>query len=725
MTRIRRINVSQVEGENANSNDVNEIRPFGETAFYLDTDANPDRLVLMMFDGTRTDLKSKVLSPGILFGSNADSGDGAGLDTIKLIPDATLHWANGAYDNDQYLIVDPTGPDHIHLRAGGAQDDSGARLYIGGENSYFGIDSGQNPPVYVAANSNVWTFGTTGDMTFPSGLSMVPSPLTGAPFNGTTITQPNGDKLQVFSTGTGGGSGFGWIEDLTAPTGGVAAIDFNNNTANSASILTGSFSSNVYAWTFGEYGTLGLPGGGNLISGGYDVGLQASNDGSSTFGYVTINTQAPPVTYSVVQQTSPVGNDYIGTTIIDTPYIASIVPGMPITGTGITVPTTVDSVTGPDQYGTYIINLTPAIGQQLPYLDTYTIGDVSLSNNVWEFDSQGTIILPQGGVITEGTVAGNPTIELEPANPIDSSQKLVIKGGGPPVESHLHLTTGNLTMTSIFLGTDEHNVRTRVDGSVDITARDYIGETSLVWNFSSNANGYGVLDLPGEAYIQSTDDSLTLQSLDTSTSTSRGVYIGTNGGMFFFNGVDGYFSVTDDSLDLTPLGDTRLSAKENLQIITDSTSSAYTWNFSNSGNIAFPDSTIQSTAFTSTPTLDVLRIEDGVHERFQPLADATGNITHDCSSGHIFYHTSPDANWTANFTNLNLSNSYATSVTLVIAQGGTGYYPSNVQIEGAAQTISWQGNAAPTASTNRTDVVNFSILNSSNTYVVLGQLTGF
>lgn len=143
------------------------------------------------------------------------------------------------------------------------------------------------------------------------------------------------------------------------------------------------------------------------------------------------------------------------------------------------------------------------------------------------------------------------------------------------------------------------------------------------------------------------------------------------------------------------------------------------------GDLTFPDATVQSTAFTTSPTLNILKIDDGVHEQFQAKVDATGVVTHDCSSGHIFYHTSPDANWTANFTNLNLSTTYATSVTLIIVQGATGYYPSAVQIGGAAQTINWQGNVNPTVSSSRTDVVTFSIINNSGTYTVLGQLTGF
>lgn len=167
MTIIRRINVSRIEGNDANSTEPSEIRPFGETAFYLDTSGNNDKLTLMMFDGARTHLKSKVLAPGALFGSNADSGDGASLDTIKLIPDAALHFNDGNFGNDQYIIVDPTAPNHIHLRAGGTIDDSNAALYIGGEASNVMISAGSNPPVFVTANNNSWQFGTDGVLTLP------------------------------------------------------------------------------------------------------------------------------------------------------------------------------------------------------------------------------------------------------------------------------------------------------------------------------------------------------------------------------------------------------------------------------------------------------------------------------------------------------------------------------------------------------------------------------
>jgi len=115
----------------------------------------------------------------------------------------------------------------------------------------------------------------------------------------------------------------------------------------------------------------------------------------------------------------------------------------------------------------------------------------------------------------------------------------------------------------------------------------------------------------------------------------------------------------------------------------------------------------------------------GIHEKFSTKTSATGVVVHDCSSGHIFYHTSLSADFTANFTNLDLLTTYGTNVTLVLVQGATARIPTAVQIGGVAQTLLWQGGSAPSGTNNGTDVVSFSILNNAGTYTVLGQLVGF
>jgi len=62
-----------------------------------------------------------------VIGAGTASGDGNGYSTLELVPD------NNLYTNHQYLVVDPTAPSHIHIRAGGPQDQSNSELYFGGE----------------------------------------------------------------------------------------------------------------------------------------------------------------------------------------------------------------------------------------------------------------------------------------------------------------------------------------------------------------------------------------------------------------------------------------------------------------------------------------------------------------------------------------------------------------------------------------------------------------
>jgi hypothetical protein len=159
----------------------------------------------------------------------------------------------------------------------------------------------------------------------------------------------------------------------------------------------------------------------------------------------------------------------------------------------------------------------------------------------------------------------------------------------------------------------------------------------------------------------------------------------------------------------------------------------YSWTFHANGILEFPDNTSQNTAFTISPNLNFtttenLKINSGAQEKYQTIANANGTVTHDCANGQLFYHDSPDANWTADFTNLELTNGYATTLTLVINQGATGYYANSVLINNSSTTINWQGNTNPIASNNRKDVLTFSLLKTGENFgdvIVLGQMTGF
>ena len=177
MTTIRRIPTSKVDGNNANNTNTNEIRPYGEIAVYQ---GDNDKLELLMSDGVRTAIRNKVLNKGTFYGGDGDSGDGNNRDTIKLIPDAELHFnpdGDGGldYGNDQYIIIDPTAgePGHIHIRAGGTIDQSTADLFLGGEKNNVRVSDTYNhvqiTTDFDGTNTRTWTFNNNGGLQLPGG----------------------------------------------------------------------------------------------------------------------------------------------------------------------------------------------------------------------------------------------------------------------------------------------------------------------------------------------------------------------------------------------------------------------------------------------------------------------------------------------------------------------------------------------------------------------------
>lgn len=136
------------------------------------------------------------------------------------------------------------------------------------------------------------------------------------------------------------------------------------------------------------------------------------------------------------------------------------------------------------------------------------------------------------------------------------------------------------------------------------------------------------------------------------------------------------------------------------------------------------DSTAVNSSSEVTFTRDV-HFQRGVEERFGSLSGQSGTVTHNLNDGHVFYHTTPAGDFTANFTNFNLDDGYTTSITIIVNQGVTARIVSAVQISGSAQTINWQGGSAPTGTANGLDAFSFTILRNGSSYIVLGQMVDF
>jgi hypothetical protein len=99
-----------------------------------------------------------------IIGAGNASSDGLNAGTMQLVPDANL-------GTDQYLIIDPTAPNHIHVRAGGTLDGSTADLIMGGENTNVLVsDTGEYVDIRTTSGetTNIWRFGSDGVLSGPA-----------------------------------------------------------------------------------------------------------------------------------------------------------------------------------------------------------------------------------------------------------------------------------------------------------------------------------------------------------------------------------------------------------------------------------------------------------------------------------------------------------------------------------------------------------------------------
>ena len=285
MSKTYKIVTSQVNADSSNDNSITDIKPYGEARFSV---GNNDKLELLIFDGVRTALRSKVLNKGTFYGGDADSSDGLRYDTIKLIPDAVLNYDAGNYSNDQYLIIDPTigEPGHIHIRAGGTIDSSSADLFLGGEKNYVRV-SDTNDRVVISADNGeglyTWIFSADSSLTLPGqedGTPVIDF------FEGATgnhqVRLSNDWTVNIEARALGANEGH-----LNLIAGQNTRVDINGAGSN-VEIITGDGES-TNTWTFGTDGSLTLPVGGDIVD---STGTSVLGSGGIPLAGATYNLNA-------------------------------------------------------------------------------------------------------------------------------------------------------------------------------------------------------------------------------------------------------------------------------------------------------------------------------------------------------------------------------------------------------------------------------------------------
>jgi hypothetical protein len=279
------------------------------------------------------------------------------------------------------------------------------------------------------------------------------------------------------------------------------------------------------------------------------------------------------------------------------------------------------------------------------------------------------------------------------------------------------------------VGVGKYPTQGKLDVDGDVYATTYYGDGS---NLTGISGGGGLSDVVDDTTPQ-LGGSLDVNGQDIVSVSNGNITFTPNGaGVVRIDGTNG-IDMESGAISIKNAG-----AESYVRFYCEVSNAHYTQlqaaphaDYSGNVTVTLPATATRLVGRSTTDTLtnktfgDKTTFEGGVIEGFSDLTGATGVVAHDTSNGHIFRHTSIAADFTANFTNLGLTNDHGTMVSLMLVQGGTAYIPTAVQIGGAAQTILWQGGSPPSGTSSGTDIVSFSITQSGGSYTVLGQLTSY
>jgi hypothetical protein len=264
--------------------------------------------------------------------------------------------------SSQSLVLDPTAPGHIHLRAPSSNiDEPLANIFLGGETSSFevGYYNGSAPNVFIHSNNNTWTFDTAGTLVFPrdTGPNTTDPILNIIGGANPTITSSDASLAGPANLGI---SALNTI--FTGFSGDSIKIypdDGEIGSTGNLQIWSNSGGNTEYSWTFDTTGNLTTPS--NLVIG--PTGL-----GSGT-----------------------------GFTQLDAPLLL----GSSEANGGMSL-VWYENPTGPGN----IVQV--GLNSSTPGSMTVTTGDLANASYVWDFDNEGNLTLPSGGnLIVSGSIVSS------------------------------------------------------------------------------------------------------------------------------------------------------------------------------------------------------------------------------------------------------------------------------------------------------------------------------
>lgn len=247
---------------------------FGDDAKYVKLElGDAGNVVVGTDDATGNSYRWTFTSDGNLILANGNSViqsiANSSLDPVNPNVSTMVLTPDPGYST-QSLVLDPTAPGHIHLRAPGANiDEPSANIFLGGEDSSFevGYYNGAAPNVFIHSNTNTWTFENTGNLNFPAGGNLN--------FNIGGITQVINQDLEIVVQDEED-DGWSLLNTITDSLGN----NLSRTTLDSGSFtITTDITGTNHSWGF-EGNTLQVSNDSQIRSFGSNVVLQSMSSGS-------------------------------------------------------------------------------------------------------------------------------------------------------------------------------------------------------------------------------------------------------------------------------------------------------------------------------------------------------------------------------------------------------------------------------------------------------------